>query len=525
MAEEQIKNSIRARRADIANYMDNYNQHYGITDRNNPDLISAKSNIIVSCRCKHGHDFSRPAHKMYKRAVDKHGVSCCPVCLDEGLQYRAGSMSLFEFANSDDDKKYLLDEWDYNKNLLIGLTPQTVSSGINKKAWWICPKGHSYDKSISKRSLGGGCPVCKGTRVVVGVNDLLSQYPEVAKDWDYSKNDKKPNEVTRHSNIRVYWKCHKCGHEWETEVSSRTNEQFPGTCPKCINHGMSRMEMCIYLAIKKHLPDAEYRAKIDKTEFDVYIPSAKLAVEYDGIYFHRDLKRREMHKDIIAAQNGLQFFRIEEVDDKGVSFLFENNTLKVHTNKNTRYLEICALVLQHIRDDFGIPIEVPVDEDIVFQAFTEMSTVVALNSLAAKYPDIAAEWHPTKNGDLKPEHLDAHSHVKVWWICKNCGNEFLQTVGRRTGTKKKNDGCAFCTGQRRLVGFNDLETLYPGIKQYWCQEENEKIGMIFEVCAPTSVKYTYWNFGEGVKLMQIRNAIFRYKTIMKNKENEMDATL
>lgn len=154
-----------------------------------------------------------------------------------------------------------------------------------------------------------------------------------------------------------------------------------------------------------------------------------------------------------------------------------------------------------------------------------MSTVVALNSLAVKYPDIAAEWHPTKNGDLKPEHLDAHSHVKVWWICKNCGNEFLQTVGRRTGTKKKNNGCAFCTGQRRLVGFNDLETLYPGIKQYWCQEENEKMGMIFEVCAPTSVKYTYWNFGEGVKLMQIRNAIFRYKTIMKNKENEMDATM
>ena len=148
MAEEQTKNSIRAQRADIANYMDNYNQHYGITDRNNPDLISAKSNIIVSCRCKHGHDFSRPAHKMYKRAVDKHGVSCCPVCLDEGLQYRAGSMSLFEFANSDDDKKYLLDEWDYNKNLLMGLTPQTVSSGVNKKVWWICPQGHSYDKSI-----------------------------------------------------------------------------------------------------------------------------------------------------------------------------------------------------------------------------------------------------------------------------------------------------------------------------------------------------------------------------------------
>ncbi len=39
-------------------------------------------------------------------------------------------------------------------------------------------------------------------------------------------------------------------------------------------------------------------------------------------------------------------------------------------------------------------------------------------NFAALYPDIAKEWHPTKNGDLTPENCKPGSHRKVWWICK-----------------------------------------------------------------------------------------------------------
>lgn len=37
-------------------------------------------------------------------------------------------------------------------------------------------------------------------------------------------------------------------------------------------------------------------------------------------------------------------------------------------------------------------------------------------TLATEYPDIANEWHPTKNGILKPTDVTAGSHKKVWWI-------------------------------------------------------------------------------------------------------------
>ena len=38
-------------------------------------------------------------------------------------------------------------------------------------------------------------------------------------------------------------------------------------------------------------------------------------------------------------------------------------------------------------------------------------------SFADIYPDVAAEWHSTLNGDLKPTDLKPASNKKVWWQC------------------------------------------------------------------------------------------------------------
>lgn len=38
------------------------------------------------------------------------------------------------------------------------------------------------------------------------------------------------------------------------------------------------------------------------------------------------------------------------------------------------------------------------------------------NSLKRTNPDIAKEWHPTKNGDLTPEMVTSGSSRIVWWM-------------------------------------------------------------------------------------------------------------
>ncbi len=39
------------------------------------------------------------------------------------------------------------------------------------------------------------------------------------------------------------------------------------------------------------------------------------------------------------------------------------------------------------------------------------------NDLATLYPSLVQEWHPTENGDLKPEDVSSGSSKEVWWLC------------------------------------------------------------------------------------------------------------
>ncbi len=60
-------------------------------------------------------------------------------------------------------------------------------------------------------------------------------------------------------------------------------------------------------------------------------------------------------------------------------------------------------------------------------------------SFAARCPDIRKEWHPTKNGDLKPDQVFPHSKQRVWWICR-FGHEWQAMIAYR----KRGRGCHFC---------------------------------------------------------------------------------
>lgn len=51
------------------------------------------------------------------------------------------------------------------------------------------------------------------------------------------------------------------------------------------------------------------------------------------------------------------------------------------------------------------------------------------------YPDIAAQWHPVKNGRLRPEDCLPGSTKRVWWRCTD-GHEWKAVVYSRAGAKK-----------------------------------------------------------------------------------------
>ena len=67
------------------------------------------------------------------------------------------------------------------------------------------------------------------------MRERIIENKELIEEWDYEKNEKEgnnPNELTCGSNKIVWWKCKKCGHEWQTMIITRNRGSG---CPKC-NH-------------------------------------------------------------------------------------------------------------------------------------------------------------------------------------------------------------------------------------------------------------------------------------------------
>lgn len=117
-------------------------------------------------------------------------------------------------------------EWS-DRNL--PLRPENFSSGSHEKMWWKCKNGHEWEAGIKERTLQSqGCPSCSGNRVS-NLNSLDSKFPELLKEWDYTKNKILPNEISFGSNKNVWWKC-KNGHSYELSVKQKTHKQGCTVC-------------------------------------------------------------------------------------------------------------------------------------------------------------------------------------------------------------------------------------------------------------------------------------------------------
>lgn len=65
-------------------------------------------------------------------------------------------------------------------------------------------------------------------------------------------------------------------------------------------------------------------------------------------------------------------------------------------------------------------------------------------NLATVNPELASEWHPSKNLNLKPTEVLSNTYKKVWWLCP-CGHEWEDQIGRRNKLKV---GCAHCRNNK-----------------------------------------------------------------------------
>lgn len=347
----------------------------------------------------------------------------------------------------------LLEEWDYEKN---NNGPDKYTPYSNEKVFWICSKcGYKYESKISNRSNGRGCALCKNKVIVKGKNDLATTHPLLAKEWHPTKNnDLTPEHVTYGNGKKVWWVCPE-GHEYQATVLHRS---YGTNCPIC-NSGRqtSFAEQAVYFYIKKLFNDAISRYTdifSNGMELDVYIPSIKLAIEYDGEAWHKpDKAEREKEKYRICKQNGIKLLRLKEKRSDSDMWTADDvwnisGNGPMHEHKNLAQLIRLLLDRLDSRSNFWTrknmkDLHSPIDINLARDEMEIRSYMTKLqnDSLSDKFPAIAEEWHPTKNLSVKPNQVKPGSSTKYWWLCPTCGYEYKATVSHRTG---EGTGCPKC---------------------------------------------------------------------------------
>ena len=181
-----------------------------------PDQVMPGSHKKYWWLCEQGHAWQAAPYVLTSQNA------LCPYC--SGRRPIPGQTDL---ATTHPD---LARQWHPEKNGT--LTPDQVSAGSEKQAWWLCERGHDYRSMVFSRVQGTGCPYCAGRKAWPGFNDLNTLYPALAAQWHPDLNGSlTPRQVTRGSHRKVWWQCPE-GHVWKTVVFARTRERSSG-CPVC----------------------------------------------------------------------------------------------------------------------------------------------------------------------------------------------------------------------------------------------------------------------------------------------------
>ena len=387
----------------------------------------------------------------------------CPYCSNQKVMT---GFNDFETYCKREGKEYLLHEWDYIKNVV---KPNQVSKGTGKKFWWVCKMcKYSYESSISHRLAGRSCPYCKDDgrkKVCPGFNDFetfckKNDATVLLEEWDYEKNDCLPSEITFGSTKMIWWKCLRCNNSFQLLPSTRRRG---GGCPKCSQFiRTSFREQAIFYYVSKHYPKTISRYTKEDIELDIYVPERRMAIEYDGQEWHKNIER-DLKKIDMCKQKGIELVNVRE--PKCPNLDITDNSIYILSDMSDKEFERVLTVM--LREKLNIVCSINLNEDR-FRIYGLYMNTTYNRSVAYVYPELVKEWDMKGNNGIGPERFSAGTSIRVSWICTKCGRLYIKTPSLRA----KGSGCPYCKNRKIVEGMNDLATLKPNVAKEWNYEKN-----------------------------------------------------
>ena len=205
-------------------------------------------------------------------------------------------------------------EWDYETNLI---KPEEVTHATDKVVGFKLEEcGHHWYTKVKDRVRSrNACPVCVGKHIQIGVNDLNTTHPQVAKNL---LNIEDKYKYTAGSGKKVDWKCPNCS--IKIGMKSVKNIVKDGlACVLCSPH-TSNPEFLMGSVLKDL--DVEFVPEYNTTwskrkQYDFYLPKYNTIIETHGIHHYEQISRgrtlteeqeNDVFKEKLAMENGIKHY-------------------------------------------------------------------------------------------------------------------------------------------------------------------------------------------------------------------------
>ena len=337
--------------------------------------------------------------------------------------------------------------WDYDRN--FPLRPENFTAGSGRKVWWLCENGHHTETTIHSRVSGRKCALCPtesgGYAKANEEYNLQVNRPDIAAEWHLQKNKGlKPNHFTPHSNFKVWWLCNK-GHEYQSTIGHRTASK-PAGCPYCSGNRVAKDTSLEFL--RPDIAKEWHPTKNGESRpIDFSVGSSRKVWwicgeghEYSAVICARAQKKRKGTGCPVCS--GRSISKKNRLSDVNPSVAKEWHPNK---NKNLTPNDVSFGSSKKVRwlCDKGHEYQSTIGNRTASKPagcpYCSGRRVAADTNLAYLRPDIAKEWHSSKNGTLTPADVTLKSSRKVWWKCPK-GHEYQAAISNRTnGT-----GCLRC---------------------------------------------------------------------------------
>lgn len=267
-----------------------------------------------------------PIHGVFEQTPSKHlSGQGCPKC---GHNSFMTTETLIEEARKIHDGKY-----DYSKTEYID---------YNTKICIICPEhGEFWQYPYQHIDRKNGCPKCGN---IATASKLSKTREDFIKDAIKVHGDKYTfkDTIYKNSTTRIKVNCRKHG---MFEILPSNLLQGYG-CPKCrCTYSKEENEVANFIG---ELNVESEKIKLENgQELDIYIPDKKIAFEFDGLYWHCELKKDKYYhskKTYYCKEQGIRLIHIFEDE-----WLYKRDIVKsnirylLHKNINRIYGRKCII--------------------------------------------------------------------------------------------------------------------------------------------------------------------------------------